>query len=227
MNKGLSIAIDGPVAAGKGTIAPALARKLNGFYLYTGAMYRCVALFCIENGINLDDESSVDLILSKIIINFEDDKIFLNGKNVTRKIRNEKVAMGASKVGLFSKVREKLVSYQQRIAKDALLKGKTIVAEGRDTGTKVLPNADIKLFLTAKPVIRARRRLLQLKAYGEKVNLKNILKDIKIRDSQDSIRKIDPLVKNPKAYGYFILDNSNLTEEETINVILKKIKQND
>lgn len=224
MLKGFSIAIDGPVAAGKGTIAPKLASKLNGFYLYTGAMYRCVALFCIRKGIDLNNEGSVDSILSKIKIEFKDDNIFLNGEDVTEEIKKEKVAMGSSKVALYKDVRQKLVLYQKEIAHKALSRGENVVAEGRDTGTKVLPKANLKLFLTADPQIRAKRRLAQIEKRGEKEDFKTVLDDIKKRDKQDSKRKIDPLVTNPENYGYTILDNSNLTEEETIEKILSLIK---
>lgn len=223
-NKTYSIAIDGPVAAGKGTIAPKLAKRLDGLYLYTGAMYRCVALFCFKKGIDLNNEGSVESILSKINIEFKEEKILLNNEDVTEQIKKEMVAMGSSKVALYRKVRYKLVSLQKEIAQKALLKGISVVAEGRDTATKVLPKATLKIFLTAKPEIRAKRRLAQIIKRGEKEDFKKVLDDVTKRDKQDSKRKIDPLVQNPENYGYFLLDNSSLSEKETINAIVAKIK---
>lgn len=224
MNKGFSIAIDGPVAAGKGTIAPALAKKLNGFYINTGAMYRCVALFCLENNIDIKNEELVSQVLDKISIDIKKDKILLNSKDVSEKIKKENVSMASSKVALYKKVREKLVSYQRQIAEKALSKGKDVVIEGRDTGTKVLPNASLKVFLTADPRVRAERRLAQIKQRNENKNLEEVLEDIINRDNQDSQRKIDPLATNPSEHGYFVLDNSKLNEKETINAIIKEIK---
>ncbi len=223
--KGFAIAIDGPAAAGKGTIAPELAKKLNGFYLYTGAMYRCVALFCLKKGIDLNNEGSVESVISKINIDFKGTKIFLNNQDVTKDITSEEVSMGSSKVALYKKVREKLVLLQRGIVEKALSKGINVVAEGRDTATKVLPKADLKIFLIADAKIRAQRRFAQIMKRGIKTDLEKVLKDIIKRDSQDSKRKIDPLVENPENYGYLILNNSNLTEEETINAIIEKIKK--
>lgn len=224
MQKGFSIAIDGPVAAGKGTIAPKLARKLNGFYLYTGAMYRCVALYCLKNNIDLDNEKQVEEVLSYVDVDFTKDKILLNKEDVTDKIKEEVVAMSSSKVALYEKVRKELVFLQKRIVEKALRKGITVVAEGRDTGTKVMPNADLKVFLTASPKIRAQRRLEQIIKRGEKEDFETVLEDVLKRDKQDSEREIDPLVKDPKAFGYFVLDDSEMSEEETIEEIIKKIK---
>nr|MBI5455922.1 (d)CMP kinase [Candidatus Levybacteria bacterium] len=223
-NKAYSIAIDGPVAAGKGTIAPKLARRLKGLYLYTGAMYRCVALFCFKKGVDLNNEGSVESILSKINIEFKEEKILLNNEDVTEQIKKEIVAMGSSKVALYKGVRQKLVFYQKEIAQKALSEGMSVVAEGRDTATKVLPNASLKIFLTAKPETRAKRRLAQIKKRGEKEDFKKVLDDVVKRDQQDSKRKIDPLVQNPENYGYFVLDNSDLSEKETIDAIVAKIK---
>jgi cytidylate kinase len=224
MNKVFSIAIDGPVAAGKGTIAPALAKRLNGFFLYTGAMYRCVALFCIREGVDLDNEEEVDSKLPEIKIDFKGHQIFLNNEDVTEEIKKEEVSMGASKVALYEKVREKLVSYQKDIAKKALDEGISVVAEGRDTGTKVLPNAKLKIFLDARPEVRAKRRLKQIEERGERIDFNTLLEEVIKRDKQDSQREIDPLVSNPKDYGYFVLDNSDLTEEETIEKILSNLE---
>ena len=223
MSKGFSIAIDGPVAAGKGTIAPALAQKLNGVYLDTGAMYRCVALYCINNNVSLDSEAEILQVLSKINIDFKNSNVFLNDQDVTSGIRQEKVDNAVPLVAGFIKIRKELILRQQNIAQKIINSGKVFIAEGRDMGTDVLPNAEFKIFLTANPTIRAMRRLKQKEKEGRKHNFDKILEDVKKRDYRD-IEINKTLVKNPENFGYLIIDNSDLSEEETIKVILSKIK---
>ncbi|MCL6096255.1 MAG: (d)CMP kinase [Patescibacteria group bacterium] len=223
MSKGLSIAIDGPVAAGKGTIAPVLAQKLNGIYLDTGAMYRCVALYCLENNIDLDNLEQVEMALQKIDIDITRDKVFLNAKDVTNDIRAKEVDLGVPKAAGIAKVREALILQQKKIAEKALSEGYTFVAEGRDIATKVIPNADLKIFLTANVRVRAQRRLKQKEGRSEKQNFEKVLEGVIERDEQD-IEVNKTLVKNPGEFGYIILDNSNMSEEETVNFILQKIE---
>lgn len=225
MSKGFVIAIDGPVAAGKGTISPLLAKNLNGFYLYTGAMYRCLALLCIEKGIDAKNENVVLSILPEFKINVSDNKVFLNGEDVTERIKKEDVAMASPSVAVIKKVREKMVLVQQDIANKLVDEGKIVIAEGRDTGTRVFPNAKLKIFLTATPEVRAKRRILQIEERGEKKEFENVLKDVKLRDKQDSDRETDPLVKNPQDFGYFVLDTSEMSEEETITTITKEVEK--
>lgn len=225
MSKGFVIAIDGPVAAGKGTISPLLAKNLNGFYLYTGAMYRCLALLCIKRGINTKDENAVVNILSEFRINVSDNRVFLNGEDVTERIKEEDVAMASSKVAVIKKVREEMVSIQREIANKLIDEGKIVIAEGRDTATRVFPNAKLKIFLTATPEVRAKRRLLQIEERGGKAEFENVLKDVKLRDEQDSDREIDPLVKTPQTFGYFVLNDSEMSEEETIKTIIKEVEK--
>lgn len=225
MSKGFVIAIDGPVAAGKGTISPLLAKNLNGFYLYTGAMYRCLALLCIKRGIDTKDENTVVTILPEFRINVSDNKVFLNGEDVTERIKEEDVAMASSDVAVIKKVREEMVSIQREIANKLIDEGKIVIAEGRDTATRVFPNAKLKIFLTATPEVRTKRRLLQIEERGEKAEFENVLKDVKLRDEQDSDREIDPLVKDPRAFGYFVLNDSEMSEEETIKTIIKEVKK--
>src|ERR1035437_4732397 len=225
MSKGFVIAIDGPVAAGKGTISPLLAKNLNGFYLYTGAMYRCLALLCIKRGIDTKDENTVVTILPEFRINVSDNKVFLNGEDVTERIKEEDVAMASSDVAVIKKVREEMVSIQREIANKLIDEGKIVIAEGRDTATRVFPNAKLKIFLTATPEVRTKRRLLQIEERGEKAEFENVLKDVKLRDEQDSDREIDPLVKDPQAFGYFVLNDSEMSEEETIKTIIKEVKK--
>jgi cytidylate kinase len=225
MSKGFVIAIDGPVAAGKGTISPILAKDLNGFYLYTGAMYRCLALLCIKRGIDTNDENKVINILPEFSINVSDNKVYLGEEDVTERIKREDVAMAASQVAVIKKVREAMVSIQQKIANKLIDEGKIVIAEGRDTATRVFPNAKLKIFLTATPEVRTERRLLQIEERGEETEFESLLKDVRLRDEQDSERTIDPLVKNPEAYGYFVLNNSGMSEEETIRIIIKKVEK--
>lgn len=223
--KGFAIAIDGPVAAGKGTIAPRLAKKLNGFYLYTGAMYRSLALEALRRGINLDDEGLLSELVSSIDIKLSDNRVYLNSEDVTGELTREDVASGSSKVAVFKRVREQMVKKQRDIAEVYIDEGKIVIAEGRDTGTKVFPDARLKVFLTAYQKIRAKRRLNQLKEKNVATNLNDVLSEVKKRDERDTHRNIDPLISDPESFGYFVLDNSNLTEEETVNKIIERINK--
>lgn len=221
MSKGISIAIDGPVAAGKGTIAPILAQKLNGIYLDTGSMYRCVTLYCLENNVDLDNPEQVKTALQKIDIDITRDKVLLNGKDVTNDIRTKDIDSGVPKVAGIAKVREDLILQQKKIAEKHLSEGYAFVAEGRDIATKVIPNADLKIFLTANVKVRAQRRLKQKEDRSEKQNFEKVLEDVIERDEQD-IEVNKTLVKNPQEFGYIVLDNSDMSEEDTINFILQK-----
>lgn len=221
MTKGFVIAIDGPVASGKGTIASRLAKELNGFYLYTGAMYRSVALLCIERGVNLENEKDVETVLPDLNIELVGDKILLNGKDVTERLKEPDTASGSSVVGVFPKVRERSVGLQRKIAEKVESAGGIVVAEGRDMGTTVFSNAPLKIYLTARPEIRARRRMEQF--VKEERNLDKELEALKIRDHRDQERAVSPLPTNPKELGYFILDNSDMSEQETVEVIKKEL----
>ncbi len=226
MPKGFVIAIDGPVAAGKGTLASLLAEKLHGFYLQTGAMYRSVAFFGIKNNIDLHDYNKVVALLPSLTIQFHDTKVVLNGKDVTEQLRREDVAAGASLVATYPKVRKDMVQRQQEIANQEKQKGKIILAEGRDTATVVFPQAELKIFLTAKPEIRATRRFRELNEKGEKnVNFESVLQAIYNRDKQDRERDTDPLVATPEKYGYFVLDDSEMTKAQTVEVVLHEIQK--
>lgn len=221
VKSGFVIALDGPVASGKGTVATQLAKKLNGFYLYTGAMYRSIALLCINKGIDLDDEAAVETVLPDLNIEFDGQTVFLNGHDVTKRLQEHDTASGASVVGVYKKVREEAVRKQQLIGQKAVDEGKVVVVEGRDTGTTVFPNASFKVFLTARPEVRARRRMEQY-VQGEK-NLEQQLLELKMRDKRDLERLISPLPANPEELGYFVLDNSDMTEEQTLHAIVSKL----
>lgn len=224
--KGIIIAIDGPVASGKGTIAPLLAERLQGFYLQTGAMYRCVALRCIQKQADWSNEEVVIRELPGVRVRFEGKEVFLNEVNVTEELRKEMVGMASSKVATMPQVRSELVERQQKIAEEMLTLGKAVIAEGRDTGTRLFPEASVKIFLTATPETRARRRVAQLQAQGRKdVLYTKVLDELLERDKQDQERKTDPLVTEPEKHGYIIVDSSDLTEAQTVEKIVTIMKE--
>lgn len=219
--KGFVIAIDGPVASGKGTLAAELAQKLSGFYLYTGAMYRSIALLCINKGLNLENENEVESVLPELNIELEGARVLLNGIDVTNRLARPDTASGASVVGVYEKVRAEAVQKQREIGEKAVNQGKIVVVEGRDTGTTVFPDASLKVFLTARPEVRARRRMEQY--INEEKNLDTQLAELKKRDKRDQERAVSPLPSNPEEKGYFILDNSDMTEDQTQEAITKEL----
>jgi len=224
--KGITIAIDGPVASGKGTIAPLLAEKLQGFYLQTGAMYRAVALRCIQKQVDWSNEEEVLRELPGVRVRFEEKKVFLNDVNVTEELRKEMVGMASSKVAMMPRVRAEMIERQQKIAQEMLTLGKAIIAEGRDTATRLFPEASLKIFLTATPETRAHRRLAQLRAQGRKdVLYTKVFDELLKRDTQDQERRTDPLVTEPEKHGYIIVDSSDLTEAQTVEEIVTIMKE--
>lgn len=225
MNKGFIIAIDGPLASGKGTIAKRLAHHLHGIDLYTGAMYRCVALFCINSEVNLNNASEVIAQLDKIKVSYKDDRIFLNETDVTEAIQESAIAEGSSVVAIIPEVRKELVKRQQQIGREESAKGKIVVVEGRDIGTVVFPDAAFKLYLTASEEVRANRRMVQYKKLGDSRTFQEVLEQISTRDKRDIERKTDPLTRDPEKYGYFVLDNSDMDEEQTIDAIIYELKK--
>lgn len=224
--KNLIIAIDGFSSCGKSTIAKDLAKKLNYRYIDSGAMYRAITYYSIINNlINGDkiDENKLLNNLSNIEIDFKynvkskQNEIILNGENIEDKIRGIKVSEKVSIVSKIKKVREFLVKQQRKMGEQ-----KQIVMDGRDIGTVVFPNADIKFFMTANAQIRAKRRFDELSSKGEKVSFDEIKKNILERDYLDQNRKESPL---KKANDAIILDNSNLSRQEQLNWILQKINE--
>lgn len=203
------IAVDGPAGAGKSTVSKICASRLGYTYIDTGAMYRAVALKVLLSGKTLDENliSDIDIKLDEF------GKIFLDGGDVTREIRTPEVSRGASDVAKFGFVRKKLTQLQRDMAK----RGKVIM-DGRDIGTQVLPNADLKIFLTATVDERARRRFEELKAKNFAADFDQIKKDIALRDKQDSEREIAPLAQAADA---ILLDSTNLTIEQVVEKILE------
>ena len=213
--KRINIAIDGPAGAGKSTVAKAVAQKLSILYLDTGAMYRAVTLFALENGAirsGILDEDALLALLPKIDIAFRFNPkrgasdIYVNGDLVEGKIRTIEVSNCVSRVSSIGEVREKLVAMQQQMGRN-----KGIVMDGRDIGTVVFPNAEIKIFMTADPAVRAKRRYDELTAKGEQVSLSEIEENVRSRDIADQNRAISPLRKAADAVE---LDNSYMTIED-------------
>ena len=213
-----SIAIDGPAGAGKSTIAKAVARELGYVYIDTGAMYRAVGLFCLDQGIALTDEARVSEAVRDIDITIAYDEegaqqVFLNGANVSTRIRTQQVGDAASTVSQYPTVREKMVKLQQSLAEHT-----SVVMDGRDIASKVLPNADTKIYLTASVEERARRRANELREKGELCNIAEVEAEIRARDDRDMHRQHSPLIQVPEAV---LVDSSTLTIDETIDRILE------
>lgn len=215
----ISIAIDGPSGSGKSTISKEVAQKLGFLHIDTGALYRAIAYFVFENKISL---VNVPEILNKINIDlkFQDGKqlVFLNEKDVSEKIRAPEISSLSSQVSKIKKVREFLLETQRNLSKE-----NNVIMDGRDIGTTILPDANIKIFLTASSETRARRRYLQLLESGIDCDYSDILKKVIERDNQDINREISPLKKADDA---ILLDTSNLTFSESINKIIEIIKSN-
>lgn len=216
-----SVAIDGPAGAGKSTIARLASERLGYIYVDTGALYRSIAYFVISNNGDLDNSESIASFLPKIQveIKFIDgvQHVFVNDEDVSDKIRTEAVSTGASKVSAVPKVREFLLELQRDFAKKY-----NVVMDGRDIGTVVLPDADVKIFLTASAEVRAERRFKEQIERGLKVNFDDILADIKERDYRDENREIAPL---KCADDGVYLDSSNQTIEENIQAVIDIINE--
>lgn len=212
-----SIAIDGPAGAGKSTIAKMIAKKRELIYVDTGAMYRAMALYLIRKGIKPEESEriSAECENADITIRYENKEqvVYLNGENVNAYLRTEEVGNMASKSSVNPKVREKLVSLQQKLAATA-----EVIMDGRDIGTVVLPNADVKIYLTASSAVRAKRRFDELVAKGEAPDLAEIEADIIERDHRDMNREISPLKQADDA---ILVDTSYMTIEEVVDRIIE------
>lgn len=225
MNNGFIIAIDGPVASGKGTVAHKLSERLSGFDLYTGAMYRSLALFCLENNIDLSDKEAVKDALQHVTVDLIRTQVLLNGKDVTERIKETDAASMSALVSPFAFVRKAMVKRQQQIGEREIQKGRIVIAEGRDTGTVVFPKADLRLYLTASGEIRAKRRFEQYQRQGDTRSFEEVVREVKERDERDTTRETDPLASDPERLGYMVLDNSDMNETQTINAILEELKR--
>ena len=220
------IAIDGPVAAGKGTTSRILAEKLNFLYVDTGAMYRVAALLALRHHLTFTDETAIVKLLENSQLemrNPQGDKeadgrlttLILDGEDVSWTIRTEKCSDGASKVSTMPKVRQVLVEKQKQIAEK-----QNVVMEGRDITFKVLPKADLKIFLTADLTTRAQRRHLQYLNKGIDKSLDEVIKEVETRDHRDMTRKIDPLHQTADSW---LLDSSHLTIDQVVDLISERV----
>ena len=217
----ITIAIDGPSGSGKSTISKIIAKKIGFINVDTGALYRTIAYFFLENKINYKEKSEVLKNLNNISVSLKNENfsqtIFLNGVDVTQKIRTNEISMVSSEISVIPEVRQFLLKLQRDIAKE-----NNVVIDGRDIGTVVLPNADVKIFLTADPKVRAKRRYNQLISKGQSTTFDEILELINKRDYNDIHRKISPL---KKANDAILVNNSNLNQQDTVYKLIEIIKK--
>lgn len=209
------IAIDGPSASGKGTVAQIVAEKLGYHYLDSGALYRIVALAAFELGIDWQAEDDIAKLVSQLSIKFEHGETYLNDADVSEKIRTEQMGQGASKVAAHPLVRLALVDLQH-----SFRKAPGLVADGRDMATVIFPDAKTKIFLSASAEVRAERRYKQLIKKGLEADCQAILKDLQDRDARDSQRTVAPLQQAPDA---ILLETSNLSIEQAVNEALQAV----
>ena len=216
-----NVAIDGPSGAGKSSVSKEAAKRMGFIHIDTGALYRSLAYSAIKNKININDEISLKnmLNMTKINIEFQDgvQNVILNGENVNDKIRTEEVSKGASDISKIPMIRAFLLDLQRDLARE-----NNVVMDGRDIGTVVLPNADVKIFITASPEQRAERRYKELLAKGEKVVYNDILEKLIYRDQQDTHREIAPLKPCDDAV---IIDTSDLDFSQSVNAVLDVIRE--
>ncbi len=217
----VSVAIDGPVGAGKSTIARTAAQRLGFIYADTGALYRAVGLYCLRNGADLGDKSAIAAavggIKPEIRLCEGVQHVYLNGEDVSAQIRLPEVSMAASAVSSVPEVRAALLEMQRDIARK-----NSVIMDGRDIGTVVLPNAKVKIFLTAAPEIRARRRFDELCAKGSAVTFEEVLRDLNERDYNDSHRAAAPL---KQAEDAVLADTSGLDFEQSVELVCGIIKE--
>lgn len=216
-----AIAIDGPAGSGKSTAAKEVAKRLGMVYVDTGAMYRTVALACMRKGVLTADESAVLSVLNGIDMRIEPgqggQRIFLDGKDVTAEIRTPEIGKGASEVAAFRKVRERLVEIQQELARKY-----SVVMDGRDIGTVVLPDAELKIYLDAGVAERAKRRLGELREQGKTEELSEVMEKIRRRDEADKNREHSPL---RMAEDAVLLDSTGMSAEEVVQAILAEAEK--
>ena len=216
-----SIAIDGPAGAGKSTIAKNIAKELGFIYVDTGAMYRAMAVYFLDNKIDTDDEEKISEACNGVTIKivYEDNaqQVILNGENITSRLRTEEVGKTASKTAVYAAVRKKLVELQQELALTT-----DVVMDGRDIGTCVLPNATCKIYLTASVETRAERRYKELTEKGVEADIEEIKKDIADRDYRDMNREVSPLKQADDAV---LVDSSFMNIEEVTTAIINEYKK--
>lgn len=216
-----NIAIDGPAGAGKSTIAKKVAKELDFIYVDTGAMYRSMALYLIRKGVKAEEKNKIIELLPEIHVTLAyvegEQHVYLNKEDVSSLIRNEEVSQMTSSVSTIPEVREALLSLQRNLAKE-----NNVLMDGRDIGTCVLPNAELKIYLTASTKVRAKRRYDEMIEKGMECNLKELEASIKERDYRDMNREIAPL---KQAEDAVFLDTSDMNIEEVVNAIIRLVKE--
>lgn len=225
----MQIAIDGPVAAGKGTVSKLVAKRLGFLYVDTGALYRAISIFCDQNKVKKDDEMAVQSLINekRPVIDLRNPSlaeadgrlctVTLGGEDISWEIRTPESSQGSSLVSRYLCVRDYLLEFQRELARKY-----NVVMEGRDIGTFVLPGAEIKIYLTGKTQVRAKRRMLELQSRGEDFSFEKVVSDIETRDKQDMERPLRPLKKAADAIK---IDTSDMTIEEVVDVIVKLAKK--
>ena len=217
----ISVAIDGPSGAGKSTMAKRLAAELGYTYVDTGAMYRAIGLYAVRHGVGPKDQPGVEALLPEIHLDITMEEgtqhIFLNGEDVSAAIRAEEIGMAASSVAANPAVRAFLLETQR-----ALARSRDVLMDGRDIGTVVLPDATVKIFLTADAEVRARRRWLEQRQKGVEEPYEQVLAAVRLRDYQDSHREVAPMRRAPDAW---LCDSSALDFEETVAILLRYIRE--
>lgn len=218
--KNYRIALDGPSGAGKSTIAKRLSAELGFVYVDTGAMYRTIGLYCLQNNIDTADEQKVSSVLPKIKIELKyvdgEQRIILNGTDVSSEIRMNEVSMAASKVSAYKEVRKFLLDAQRNVAKE-----QSVIMDGRDIGTVVLPDAEIKIFIVGDATVRAKRRHKELLEKGQDISLQEVLEDIITRDHNDTNRAESPLAQADDA---ILLDTTYKNFEQAYASVLEIVK---
>lgn len=212
-----TIAIDGPAGSGKSSVAKMVAERMGITYLDTGAMYRAITLKILRGNHSIEEGEPMNALLAATVLNLEHGRVWMDGEEITEAIRSQEVTGLVSAVSSLAQVRKDLVAQQQRIAA-----GKSIVMDGRDIGSKVLPNADLKIFLTARPEVRGKRRWLELERKGTPSDLNAIIADVVRRDTLDSSRINSPLVCTEDA---LLLDTSEMTIDAVCDFIVREAQQ--
>ena len=220
MSKNIVIAIDGYSSCGKSTLAKALAKKLGFIYVDSGAMYRAVTLYFLQNNVDTNDHEQIITSLQNIHLDFHSNDyethIILNGKEVSEEIRQMPVSEKVSTISAIHEVRVEMVKQQQRMGKTS-----NIVMDGRDIGTAVFPHAQLKIFMTADPKVRAERRFKELAPKNPDLTLEEVFENLAHRDYQDTTREESPLIRASDA---IILDNTNMTPEEQLQFAMDRVK---
>ena len=217
MDNIINIAVDGPAGSGKSTVAKIIAKKLNITYLDTGSMYRAFTYYALNKDVKANDKEGINDLLDSIDLVLDKENVFVNDKDVTKEIRFENIDKNVSDYAAIKEVREKMVNIQREISK-----GKSVIMDGRDIGSVVLPNAEFKFYLDASCEERAKRRYLQNIERGKEVPYEDILKDIEIRDELDKTREVDPLVICEDAV---VVDTSDMNIDDVVGFIINKVSR--